>query len=631
MAINAATLEQTGTYLERRVRRWDRRLRFVQSALWLPRGLMAGLVAALGIALASRLRVWLLPHEAALLCALAISLGGVAALIGVWARPRPVPRLARHFDLRFGLKERVSTALELADGRIPSVEVMITHQLDDAMRAAAGVNAAVWLPVRVRLRELAILAGLAGLLAYLLLAPNPRADELRARQALDQALAAQVEALDATIQDIQQDPQLTEAEKDALTQPLKEARDTLNQPGVTQPEAVAALAEAGQSLEELSGGMLPEQRQTYEQAAQSLDGSTLTQPMADALRTPDLQSAGQAVQKLADDVSQGELSEAEREDLANRLDEAADNLEASNPALAEQMRAAAEALRQGDVGAAQEALSEAAQALQEQQQQLDQSPLADQANSAQQQAAQSQQQLAQSGQMQDSEQASQAPGQQSGQQPGMQGEQGQQPAQEGESGAQGQPGDQSSGGEGQQAQPSGDTADQSGGEGQQAQGEGQAQDGAQSAGQGDGGSQQGAAEPGEGSSQSQDAAASAGQGEGGAGNDTTSGVQQDAAPQSGGSSGDGNGAPGEYESAYDPSTIGGQSNDTIDVGGQVTDPNAVPVQEGELGPNPSGESSLSYTGVYGDYQGAVSDALGSPRIPLGQRDVIHDYFSALEP
>lgn len=628
MAINAATLEQTGTYLERRVRRWDRRLRLVQSALWLPRGLIAGLVVALGIALAARLRVWLLPGDVALLSGVVVGAGGLTALIGVWARPQPVPHLARYFDRRFGLKERVSTALELVGGAILSVEQMTGHQLDDAVSAASGVDAAARLPVRVRWRELAVLAALAGLLAYLLLAPNPRADTLRARQALDQALAAQVETLDATIQDIRQDPRLTEAEKDALTQPLQEARDTLNQPGVTQPEAVAALAEAGQALQELSGGMLPDQQQAYEQAARSLDGSALAQPLADALSAPDLQSAAQAAQALADSVEQDDLSEAEREDLANRLDAAADTLEASNPALAEQMREAADALRRGDVGAAQDALSEAAQTLQEQQQQLEQSALAEQASASQQQAAGSQQQLSQA------EQGSQQNGQQVPQAvPGQPGGQQGQPAQEGESGEsgeQGQPGDQPQDGAGQ-AQPSGEGGEQSGGEGQPGQGEGQAQDGAESDGQGESGAQQGAAEPGASAGQSQDTGASAGQGEGGAGNDTTSGVPQDGAAQAGGGAGDTNGAPGEFESPYDPSTIGGQSSESIDVGGQVTDPDAVPMQEGELGPNPSGESSLSYTGVYGDYQGAVSDALNSPRIPLGQRDVIHDYFSVLEP
>ncbi|HML20840.1 MAG TPA: hypothetical protein PKD09_04280 [Aggregatilinea sp.] len=636
MAINAATLEQTGTYLERRVRRWDRRLRLVQSAIWLPRGLIAGLIVAVALASVARTRVWLLPRDVALLSGAVIAAAGLLALLGVWLRPQPLPRLARTFDRRFGLKDRVSTALELVSGSILAVESMAERQLDDAVRTALGVNAAARLPIRVRWRELIVLVALAGALAYLLLAPNPRADELRAQQALDAALAEQAQALDATIEEIEQDGQLTQAEKDALTEPLKEARDTLNQQDVTQPEAVAALAEAGQSLKELSDGMLPEQQQDYEQAAQSLDGSQMTQPLSDALSAPDLQQAAQASDQLGEAVDQNELSEAEREDLANRLDQAADALEQSNPALAEQMRKAADALREGDTRAAQDALSQAAEALREQQQQLDQSSLSEQAQSAQQQTSNSQQQIAQAGQTpQDGQSAPETgPGQQSAQQQGsqtgqQQGQQQGQSAQEGEPGAEGQAGLQSEGQNGD-AQAQGESGQSLGNEAQGGEGEGQPQ-GAESEGQGSSGAQQGA-QSGEGASgDAQQSAFGAGQGEGGAGNDDTSGVQQDGAMQPGGGSGDTSGDPGDYESPYNPSTIGGQSSDQVDVGGEVTDPNALPVQQGEFGPNPSGESSLSYTGVYGNYQGAVSDALTSPRIPLGQRDVIHDYFSALEP
>ncbi|WP_162909984.1 hypothetical protein [Aggregatilinea lenta] len=631
MATRAATLEQTGTSLERRVRRWDRRLRLVQSVVWLPRGLIAGLVVALAIAAAARLRVWLLPDDVAALAVAVIGVSGLVALIAVWVRPQPVPRLARQFDRRFGLKDRVSTALELAGGSIPSVEYLTDYQLDDAMRAAAGVDVAALLPVRVRWRELVLLAALGAVLAYLLLAPNPRADELRAQQALHKALAVQTATLDAAIEDIEQDPRLTEAEKDALTQPLEEARDTLNQPGVTQPEAVAALAQAGQSLQELSNGMLPDQQQAYSEAAQALSGSSLTQPLSDALGAPDLQSAAQEAESMSDRLGETEISDAEREDLANRLDEAAGALEANNPALAEQMRRAADALRQGDMGAAQQALSEAAQTLQEQQRQLDQSPLAEQADSAQQQAAEGQQQLAQTGQNGEQAQASQGQpgGQQNGQQQsGEQASQGQE-AQNGEGASQGQTGAQP-----QDSQGQGQSGDQQSGEpsaGEGESGEGQSQSGAENAGEGDQGAQQGAAQPGASMGEGESSALSAGQGEGGAGNDTTSGVQQDGAVQADGASGDGNGEPGEFESPYQPSTIGGQSDESVDVGGEVTDPNAVPLQEGDLASNPSGEAQLSYQDVYGDYQGAVSDAQNSPRIPLGQRDVIHDYFSALEP
>ena len=151
-------------------------------------------------------------------------------------------------------------------------------------------------------------------------------------------------------------------------------------------------------------------------------------------------------------------------------------------------------------------------------------------------------------------------------------------------------------------------AGQSGTSGEQA--EGQSQSGQQ-------GSQEGGAN-----------SSSAGAGEGGAGTDTTTGqVSQ------GGEIPSNDAAPGgleEYNPEFMPSSIGGQSEDLIDVGGEGNTPEGALIQEGDFGPNPTGQSSLSYTGVYNSYQGIISDALESGRIPLDQRDVIHDYFSSLE-
>jgi hypothetical protein len=138
----------------------------------------------------------------------------------------------------------------------------------------------------------------------------------------------------------------------------------------------------------------------------------------------------------------------------------------------------------------------------------------------------------------------------------------------------------------------------------------------------------------EGEVQGQVDAPGAGEGAGGAGADITSGEvdpQIEGEISTDNSPGGADGAIEEYEGEYDPSNIGGAVGETVDVGGQTDDSGGEPVQEGEFGPNPAGESSLSYSSVYGDYQGIVSDALDSGRIPLDQRDVIHDYFSSLEP
>jgi len=672
--MNAVLLEQTTTHLTRHVRRWDRRLRAVESLVWVPRGLILGLVVGIVVALVARMRPWLLPEQVAVIAAAAMALSVAAALIVVWAWPRSTAQVARYFDRRFALRERISTALELAAGVIPYPDHLGERQLSDAAQAAQSVDAAAHLPARVRWREIALVVLLAALLAYLLLANNPQADELRAQRAVEEAIANQAAQIEELIETIRENPELTAEEQAALTQPLEEALDILQETDITQQEAVAALAEAQQALQELGNGMLPQQTDAYQDAASALAGSDQTSDLARALNRPDLGQSAEALDALADDLGESDLSQQEREDLANRLEQAADALEETNPALAEKLRQAAEALRQGDTEAAQQALREAADTLREQQRQLEESELSQSAQSASQEMREGQQKLAQAGQ-DSTERPSEAEPGEGAQQPQQQAGQGGQPESDQPQSAEGQPeqtgqqaGEQSqaTGGEQQEGQPgqSGAEEAQQQGAGQQAgqAGEGQQpQQGAegaqmsQGAGEGSepmageaaasgdvqaGGAEQQDGQPSEGEIavegevQGQVSAPGAGEGEGGAGADITTG---EAIPDAQGeistdnSPGAGDGAIQEYEPEYAPSTIGGAPGEAIDVGGQTSDSGGEPLLEGEFGPNPEGQSSLSYSSVYGDYQGIVSEALDSGRIPLDQRDVIHDYFSSLEP
>jgi hypothetical protein len=135
---------------------------------------------------------------------------------------------------------------------------------------------------------------------------------------------------------------------------------------------------------------------------------------------------------------------------------------------------------------------------------------------------------------------------------------------------------------------------------------------------------------GQGQSEIGQGASGAGESQGGVGIDTTTGTSGES--QQGEISTDNSPAAGslqEYNPLYAPSTIGGESQQTVNVGGDANVPGDIPVQEGDFSPNPQGESTLSYTSVSGNYQNVVSDALESGRIPLDQRDVIHDYFSSL--
>lgn len=659
--MSAILFEQTSQGLTRALQRWNRRLRLIRSALWGPRGIAFGLAAGVVVAVISRVRPWLLPEQIAWATGL-FTLGVLMIILGwLWLRPQPALRAARSFDQRFALQERTSTALELTGGAIPAPPALIERQLNDALRRAEAVNVAAHLPLRIRWLELAAMAALGALLAALLLSHNPQTRQLRAEQALEQAIASQAASLERQLDEIDRNSALTPEERDALRRPLEEALEVLRQPKLSRQEAIAALSEAQQQLRGMSDGMLESERRPYRDAARALTGSEALSDLAQALGKPDLGAAANAAEQAAHDLDQ--MGAAEQEAMAERLEQAANALTESDPALAEQMREAAEALREGNLAQAQESMREAAESLREQQAQQEQSPAAEQAQQSASQARAGQQEIARAGQDTAAEQRAQT-GPQSDQ-TGATAQQSQQaqPGDQGEPGESGQQAQQRADVSGQQ-QGAAEPSDQAG----QSEQPGEAQNAAQ--GQPDAGSQPGgqqpqgavrlsqesggeAAEPagplgaltgeqpgGEGSSaderaqapgSEQNAVQAAGQGEGGAGVDTTQGQigARDEAPSGGGSDGAAN--PRTFDPQYAPSSIGGTSQNPIDVGGQLSNENALPSEEGDFAENPAGQSRLAYQRVLGNYRGFVGEALESGRIPLVQRDIIHDYFSSLEP
>jgi hypothetical protein len=652
--MNAVLLEQTTVQLTRQTSRWDRRLRLSASLIWVPRGLMVGLVAGIVVALISRLRPWLLPEQIVVIASVALAISGIAALGLIWLWPRSKTQRARYFDQRFGLKERISTALELAAGLLPYSDQLGERQLNDAVGSAQGVNLAARLPLRVYWREIVAVIALVLLLGYLLIVDNPMNQQIRSQRDWQNALDSQIANLDENIQRIEQNPALSAEQKDALTQPLQQARDILQQKGVTQEEAVAA----SQSLKDQTNGMSTEQQTAYQNAASQLGRTGLTGDMADALQKPDLNAAANAMDDMSQQLGNSELSQQQQQQVADQLDSAAQQMQQADPQTAQHLSQAAKALRSGDQQAAQQAMQQAADSAREQQAQNQNSAAAQAAQNAAQQAQQSQQDLAQAGQQTTASQSGEPQPGPEGAQPqentGQQGPQSQQQQSQSNQSQQSQAGQSQSGsdqqdqtstgqdqagqpGQGQPQQADGNqTQQQGGGNGPSDQGEGQPGNQPASSGNQQGEGQGADANPSAGDSTSgsqreQGGSLSAGSGEGGAGMDTTTGtVVETNGQQTQANNGAQESSMQDYNPAYDSTTIGGPVDQTVDVGGQGTSQAGEVVQEGDFGPNPAGESTLSYTGVYSSYQGVVSDALESGRIPLDQRDVIHDYFSSLD-
>ena len=349
-----------GTYLGQ----WDARRRQTTLWAWLPRAVAAALLVGLVVALAARARPLLAAAEIALLAAALVLVAAAATAVAVLAQRRSLAERARFADRRFGLRERATTAVEIHAGQHDVPPALAARQLGDALAAAKAVDVQRQLPLTTRPAEwLPALAALLAL-ALALWLPNPQAALLARQRAVAAAVGQQAAALAELSEQIAADESLTPEQRDALQQPLEEALTTLNEPGVSQAEALAALSEAETELRELG--------QTFDHAAVSasvaaaadaLSRSAAAGELAEALQEAETAQAATAAGELADALPQ--LDDAARQELAESLAEAAAALTATDAALAEQLDRAAEALAQDDTAGAQEALREAAQGLNE--------------------------------------------------------------------------------------------------------------------------------------------------------------------------------------------------------------------------------------------------------------------------
>jgi hypothetical protein len=339
------------------LRGWDAQLRVQESAAWLPRGLLAGVSVALALAIAARF--WpLLARDDLMKVSIGLVIAGlVLTLVAVWLWRRSPRQMARRFDAIFGLKERLITAIEAAEGSltIESAEIA-RRQLQQTLQSASGVRPGEHLPLRSDWRWW-VASGLvvAGLVAAILI-PNPQDRVLAQHAEVTQAITQELTKLEQIKKQIEEDPTLTEEQKDAVINKLDETIETLKQPDITQPEALAALDSLEQSLRDQSQQFAAERQQALEQAS-GLFNDTALQNLAEALQNEDYAAAAEALENLDLDS----LTPEQQQQLAGALSQAADALEGSNPELSEQLSQAAESLQNGDTAGAEQALDQAGQ------------------------------------------------------------------------------------------------------------------------------------------------------------------------------------------------------------------------------------------------------------------------------
>ncbi len=363
---------------------WIRRLRMQRALAWSLRGFIAGMLASLAAGSFMLYQAKILRAE---FLALVLSASLLAAILfgltaALW-RIRPLDA-ARRFDLLFHLDERVSTAVELT--RLPSriPPEILDRQLADAVTAARNVNPRRDLPLRAQPRE-----GLIALLSIALIAlvwfrGEAMFQAAQQARAVEQAVQEQVTQIEEIIQQIEANETLTEEQKQALTDPLKEAQQAL-QDNPSLENSVSTLTNTGEQLQALSDPQAQQMGEALKEAGNQLanqNGSPL-ESVGEQLAQGNAVNAATELANM--DLSQ--LSAEEQAQLAEQLSAMAESLQSTNPELANQLNQAAEALQNGDTASAQQALNQAAQSLAQAGQQVASSQAASQAASQLQQGA----------------------------------------------------------------------------------------------------------------------------------------------------------------------------------------------------------------------------------------------------
>ncbi len=560
---------ELGMYL----RRWQLRSQLGSTALWLPRALILGTWLAIALAIGARLWPLLTREELIFMSAAILCTHAVIALALLWFWPHSPLRIARKLERALGLRERLSTALELRAGRIRTSAQLAEYQMRDTLEQAAAASPTSALSIRLAGKELLLLAvSLFALLVMILLPNAQEAARLWQQQQKIQYSAANA-ALDEARGAILADERISPEERERLLRALDEAGARLENAAISREEAVASLYDAAQQLEQNQSALNAQRAAAQESIAEA----------AAALRRGDDRPGPDRPATLSDSLQQlreqlSDLSAEQRALLAQALREAADAFAAINPDLASALEAAADALERGDLSAADDALADAM---------LELDAMEAQQNQA---AADAMSMERAANQLEDAAE------------------------------------DLASGDDGALNNAPGE-------ERSQGSNSGSASDRAAAGDAPQGDTRAGNAR---GATAAKEEAPSGGtiEGEAAGAGDVTSGQSSDVSALPGGDEASGGNDPdgtgrGNYETIYAPrERIDNASQIGIELEAGSSD---ILVDSGEFSDNPLGEARVPYTQLYREYREAANAALETEYIPLGLRGVVRSYFSALEP
>lgn len=270
------------------------------------------------------------------------------------AHPVTIWTAARLLDRHWRLGEQLTTAIELAI--TPAPVRLAARQIATALATLRDRRAshhfrprAPWVELQMAFAIGLLVAGLS-----LIAGPGERLAPPRsliAPEGLDPALAAELGYLDPELQALQATGQTALAEAYAAGLDLPITDPTVDLSGI-DTEALRQAAElSNRSVREL------------EQIAAALQDASVTSQAAQDIRAGDYAGAAQQIADLAKAIEN--LSPQARADLAQRLKQAADNIQPMDPELARRLEQAARGLASRSDRAAAQSLEDLSKAISE--------------------------------------------------------------------------------------------------------------------------------------------------------------------------------------------------------------------------------------------------------------------------
>ena len=333
---------------------WRRRLVLNATVKWATWGLGAGLGIAVGMMAVARFVPW--PHVLmwGALATLAATTTGLAYSL---LRKPSLEAAARQADRLLGFSDRLGTAWEFRN----SHSTFAVLQRQNALDLARGRDPAETVSIRLgRNHFLPILVGLV-LIGLLLTVPNPMSLVIQQREQFQQQLTHAREEIQKTQEEAARpDSSLSAEERANLEEALEKLKETLRE-AETAPEALAALSEAEEQVNQLREPIAGQDKQMRD-VGSSLTASPATQALGQALLSMDEAALLNAMEALAKQINS--MSEGGLQDLAAALQQAA-NAATGNEALAGSLRQASRAIASGNPETALAELADRLASLQE--------------------------------------------------------------------------------------------------------------------------------------------------------------------------------------------------------------------------------------------------------------------------